>query len=74
VGIGCVAGTFVGLIMVPVAGIPLTLGIGGGVLVAGLVAGWLRSMHPRRTLKLNTLLFIFHVYMRRYCNLYFGPL
>jgi putative transport protein len=46
VGIGCVVGTFVGLIMVPVAGIPLTLGIGGGVLVAGLVAGWLRSMHP----------------------------
>ena len=46
VGIGCVVGTFVGLIMVPVAGIPLTLGVGGGVLVAGLVAGWLRSIHP----------------------------
>ncbi|KKK91079.1 hypothetical protein LCGC14_2716570, partial [marine sediment metagenome] len=46
VGIGCVVGTFVGLIMVPVAGIPLTLGVGGGVLVAGLVAGWLRAIHP----------------------------
>ena len=46
VGIGCVAGTLVGLIMVPVAGVPITLGIGGGVLVAGLVAGWLRALHP----------------------------
>ncbi len=46
VGIGCVVGTLAGLIMVPVAGIPLTLGVGGGVLIAGLVAGWLRSIHP----------------------------
>jgi putative transport protein len=46
VGIGCAAGTLLGLIMVPVAGIPITLGIGGGVLVAGLVAGWLRAVHP----------------------------
>ncbi|MDD5643269.1 MAG: aspartate-alanine antiporter [Syntrophales bacterium] len=46
VGIGCVLGTLVGLLMVPVAGIPLTLGIGGGVLVAGLFFGWLRAVHP----------------------------
>lgn len=46
VGIGCVLGTLIGLIAVPLAGIPITLGIGGGVLVAGLVFGWLRSMHP----------------------------
>jgi len=45
-GIGCIAGTLLGLIAIKVAGIPLTLGIGGGVLVAGLVAGWLRSIHP----------------------------
>ena len=32
--------------MIPVGGIPLTLGTGGGVLAAGLVCGWLRSMHP----------------------------
>ena len=46
VGIGCVLGTLVGLIMVPIFGIPLTLGVGGGVLVSGLVFGWLRSVHP----------------------------
>jgi putative transport protein len=46
VGIGCVLGTLLGTIVIPVAGIPLTLGTGGGVLVAGLIAGWLRSMHP----------------------------
>ena len=27
-------------------GIPLTLGVGGGVLLSGLVFGWLRSVHP----------------------------
>ncbi len=46
VGLGCVLGTLLGLIMVPVMGIPLTLGVGGGVLVSGLVFGWLRSLHP----------------------------
>ena len=45
-GIGCVAGTLAGMIVIPVAGIPLTLGTGGGVLVAGLMCGWLRSVHP----------------------------
>lgn len=46
VGIGCVLGTLIGLIAIPVAGIPLTLGVGGGVLVAGLIFGWLRAVHP----------------------------
>lgn len=46
VGLGCVLGTLIGLIMVPVMGIPLTLGVGGGVLLSGLVFGWLRSIHP----------------------------
>jgi putative transport protein len=46
VGAGCVLGTLAGLLVLPVAGIPLTLGTGGGVLVAGLVFGWLRSVHP----------------------------
>ncbi|MFZ2446557.1 MAG: aspartate-alanine antiporter [Syntrophobacteraceae bacterium] len=46
VGIGCVLGTLVGMISVPVAGVPLTLGSGGGVLAAGLVFGWLRSLYP----------------------------
>ncbi len=46
VGLGCVLGTLLGLIMVPVMGIPLTLGVGGGVLLSGLVFGWLRAVHP----------------------------
>lgn len=45
-GIGIVVGTLIGLISIPIAGIPVTLGAGGGVLVAGLVFGWLRSLHP----------------------------
>jgi putative transport protein len=46
VGIGCVLGTLLGMIVIPIAGIPLTLGTGGGVLAAGLIFGWLRSKHP----------------------------
>ncbi len=46
VGIGCVIGTLLGLIVVPIAGIPIALGVGGGVLVSGLIFGWLRSIHP----------------------------
>jgi putative transport protein len=46
VGLGCALGTILGMLMVPLAGIPLTLGIGGGVLVAGLIFGWLRAVHP----------------------------
>jgi len=45
-GLGIVAGTLLGLIAVPLAGIPITLGVGGGVLVSGLLFGWLRSLHP----------------------------
>jgi putative transport protein len=46
VGLGCVVGTLLGLAAVKVAGVPVTLGVGGGVLVAGLFAGWLRALHP----------------------------
>ncbi len=46
VGIGCVLGTLLGFLMVEVAGIPITLGVGGGVLTSGLIFGWLRSLHP----------------------------
>jgi putative transport protein len=45
-GVGIVLGTLIGLLSVTVAGVPVTLGAGGGVLVAGLVFGWLRSLHP----------------------------
>lgn len=46
VGAGCVLGTLLGMIVIPLGNIPLTLGTGGGVLVAGLVCGWLRSIRP----------------------------
>jgi putative transport protein len=36
----------VGLLSIHVGAIPLTLGGGGGALVAGLVCGWLRSRRP----------------------------
>jgi AspT/YidE/YbjL antiporter-like protein len=40
------AGLLVGLLSVTVRSIPLTLGGGGGALIAGLIAGWLRSRRP----------------------------
>jgi aspartate-alanine antiporter len=41
-----VAGTLLGLITIPVGGIPVTLGVGGGVLVAGLAFGWWHMRRP----------------------------
>ncbi|NQT90245.1 MAG: aspartate-alanine antiporter [Candidatus Omnitrophica bacterium] len=46
VGIACVLGTLLGLVVIPAFGVPITLGVGGGVLISGLVFGWLRSVHP----------------------------
>ncbi|RRW88894.1 aspartate-alanine antiporter [Pandoraea apista] len=45
-GIGIVFGLLIGYIVVKVGGIPLTLGSGGGALLAGLIFGWLRGKHP----------------------------
>ena len=39
-------GTLLGLISINVGGIPVTLGVGGGVLVAGLCFGWLHVRYP----------------------------
>lgn len=46
VGVGIALGTLIGLVTVPVFNIPVTLGVGGGVLAAGLFSGWLRTVHP----------------------------
>jgi len=46
VGIGIIVGVLVGILAVNIKGIPLTLGVGGGVLVSGLFFGWLRSCKP----------------------------
>ncbi|MEC5398030.1 aspartate:alanine exchanger family transporter [Uliginosibacterium sp. H1] len=45
-GLGLVAGTLLGLLGVHVGGIPVELGAGGGVLIAGLLFGWYNSRHP----------------------------
>jgi putative transport protein len=44
--LGIVAGTLLGLVCVVVGGIPLTLGVGGGVLVSGLCFGWAHTRYP----------------------------
>lgn len=41
-----VIGTLFGLLSVTVGGIPVTLGVGGGVLVSGLCFGWLHARYP----------------------------
>jgi putative transport protein len=43
---GLAAGLLIGLLSLTIGSIPLTLGGGGGALVAGLVCGWLRSRRP----------------------------
>ncbi|BAN22310.1 aspartate-alanine antiporter [Caballeronia insecticola] len=45
-GVGIVLGLLIGLVVVNVGGIPLTLGSGGGCLLAGLLFGWMRGKHP----------------------------
>lgn len=46
VGSGIVIGGLLGSIVVPVAGVPITLSTSGGALIMGIVFGWLRSFMP----------------------------
>ena len=46
VGIGIFLGALVGLLSIRVGQIPISLSTSGGTLLAGLVFGWLRSVHP----------------------------
>ena len=46
VGLGIVLGGLFGAIVVPVSGIPVTLSTSGGALIAGIIIGWLRGVHP----------------------------
>lgn len=39
-------GALVGAVVINVSGIPLTLSTAGGVLIAGIVFGWFRAIHP----------------------------
>jgi putative transport protein len=45
-GAGLAAGLLIGLLGVTIGSVPLTLGGGGGALIAGLVCGWLRTRRP----------------------------
>ena len=44
-GLGIVVGALIGAITIHLGGIPLSLSTSGGALLAGLVCGWLRSVH-----------------------------
>jgi putative transport protein len=46
VGIGIFLGAIVGLLSIQIGQIPISLSTSGGTLLAGLVFGWLRSVHP----------------------------
>jgi len=46
VGIAIVLGGLFGALVVPIGGVPITLSTSGGALIAGIVLGWLRSVHP----------------------------
>lgn len=46
IGLGCFFGTLLGLVTIKIGTIPLTLGIGGGILLIGLLFGWLASIYP----------------------------
>ena len=45
-GLGIVIGALIGAIVIPIGKVPLSLSTSGGALIAGLVCGWLRSVHP----------------------------
>lgn len=47
-GFGLAAGLLIGLIVIRLGDVPLTLGSGGGALIAGLAFGWYRSRHMTR--------------------------
>lgn len=46
VGFGILLGGLFGTLVLTVGGIPITLSTSGGSLIAGLIFGYLRSVHP----------------------------
>jgi putative transport protein len=46
IGAAITVGALIGALVFKVAGLPLTLSTAGGALIAGLVAGWYRSIRP----------------------------
>jgi putative transport protein len=46
VGLFILVAGLIGALSVKIGGVPITLSVSGGVLIGGLVLGWLRSVHP----------------------------
>jgi putative transport protein len=46
IGSGIAIGALVGALTFNIGSVPLTLSTAGGALIAGLICGWLRSVHP----------------------------
>jgi putative transport protein len=46
VGLFILVAGLIGALSVTIGGVPITLSVSGGVLIGGLVLGWLRSVHP----------------------------
>jgi putative transport protein len=46
VGLAIFLGGLIGAVTVPVSGVPITLSTSGGALIAGILMGWLRGVHP----------------------------
>jgi putative transport protein len=46
IGAGIALGALIGALSFNIGSVPLTLSTAGGALIAGLVCGWLRSVHP----------------------------
>lgn len=46
--LGMVLGSLIGMLSTHIGMIPVELGVGGGVLLAGLLIGWFNSRHPER--------------------------
>jgi len=44
--LGVVAGSLLGVLSAHIGAIPIELGVGGGVLVVGLMLGWIHSRYP----------------------------
>ena len=46
IGASITVGALIGALVLKFGGVPLTLSTAGGALIAGLVAGWFRSVRP----------------------------
>jgi len=53
-GVGIVVGALIGIVTVRLGAVPLSVSTSGGALMAGLVCGWLRSVHRVRSSRVGS--------------------